>query len=161
MLEIGSSWGYFLYQAKQQGYDTTGLEISEKRRLFGVKELGVNIVNCFNDLKTEKFDIIYTAHALEHFTDLYNVFQELHYYLNNKGKLIIEVPNFDLLQFGESVLPIIGAVHPLGFSSNFFKRNLPKYGFKILGFYDSWDLFPENKREKSSGDVIILAAEKE
>jgi cyclopropane fatty-acyl-phospholipid synthase-like methyltransferase len=37
MLELGSSWGYFLYQAKQQGFEVTGVEISEPRRLFGIK----------------------------------------------------------------------------------------------------------------------------
>jgi hypothetical protein len=62
--------------------------------------------------------------------------------------------------FRKRDLPTVGAVHPLGFSSEFFQKNLPKYNFKITGFYNSWDSFPEGKVEKSSQGVIILIAEK-
>ena len=48
----------------------------------------------------------------------------------------------------------------LGFSSEFFQRNLPNYGLKILGFYDSWQNFPNEKLSKSGGDIVLLAAEK-
>lgn len=74
--------------------------------------------------------------------------------------MIIEVPNFDYTEFGNDILSIIGAVHPLGFSSTFFKKNLPKYGFKIIGFYDSWDLFPKNFLPKSHKESVIVMAEK-
>jgi SAM-dependent methyltransferase len=160
ILEIGSSWGYFLYQAKNHGFEATGVEISEPRRLFGTENLGVRIVENISTLKGEFFDIVYTSHVLEHFTDVSTIFVDIHKLLNKKGKLIIEVPNFDFSIFRERALPTVGAVHPLGFSSEFFQKNLPKYNFKITGFYNSWDSFPEGKVEKSSQGVIILIAEK-
>jgi 2-polyprenyl-3-methyl-5-hydroxy-6-metoxy-1,4-benzoquinol methylase len=160
LLEIGSSWGYFLYQAKELGYEVTGLEISEYRRYFGIKELGVRIVSSFAELNEEKFDLVYTSHVLEHFTDISTIFSDIYQHLNLNGKLFIEVPNFDFDQFGESMLSIVGAVHPLGFSSEFFIKNLPEYGFKLLGFYNSWADFPEKTFEKSSKDLLILVAEK-
>ena len=45
LVEVGSSWGYFLWQAKNQGFDVTGVEIGEKRRLFGERHLEVKIVD--------------------------------------------------------------------------------------------------------------------
>jgi hypothetical protein len=76
------------------------------------------------------------------------------------GKLIIEVPNFDFSHYGQSCLNTIGAVHPLGFDSEFFIHNLPNYGFKIEGFYNSWQDFPDNPSMRSESDIVLLIAEK-
>lgn len=138
----------------------TGVEISEKRRLFGERHLGVNIVNDIDVLKENSFDIVYTSHALEHFTNISEIFAKIYLLLTEGGKLIIEVPNFDFEKFGDRVLSIIGAVHPLGYSSKFFSANLPDYGFKLLGYYDSWETFPSIKLESRSKNNIILLAEK-
>jgi 2-polyprenyl-3-methyl-5-hydroxy-6-metoxy-1,4-benzoquinol methylase len=161
LLEIGSSWGYFLYQARQTGFDPTGVEVASQRRNYGIKQLGVSIVDSFAVLPAAYFDVIYTTHVLEHFTDLSQVFNQCNQHLRQAGKLIIEVPNFDFERFGAARLPTIGAVHPLGFSSEFFKKNLKAYGFAIQGFWDSWETFPDNPLPRSSGDSIILVAEKE
>jgi 2-polyprenyl-3-methyl-5-hydroxy-6-metoxy-1,4-benzoquinol methylase len=160
MLEIGSSWGYFLYQAQQHGFDATGVEVSEPRRLFGIQNLGVDIVENISKLNGRVFDVVYTAHTLEHFTDLSTIFKDISSLLCIKGLLLIEVPNFDYEEFGKQSLSIMGAVHPLGFSSKFFQTNLPKYGFKIRGFYNSWDSFPEIAVDKSQQEVVIVMAEK-
>ena len=160
ILELGSSWGYFLYQAKQQGFDVTGVEISKPRREFGINNLKVNIVDSFNKLDNDNFDLFYTAHTLEHFVDLSTIFKEIHRVLKDKGQLLIEVPNFNFAELGKKVLSAVGAVHPIGFSNQFFQENLPKYGFKILGFYDSWNCFPKHQVDKSSTENIILLAEK-
>jgi hypothetical protein len=66
LLEIGSSWGYFLYQAQLAGFKATGVELSDTRRNFGVSNLSVR---CFQHIEqipnSEKFDVVYTAHTLE------------------------------------------------------------------------------------------------
>jgi len=69
-------------------------------------------------------------------------------------------PTLIMKNFGDRVLSIIGAVHPLGFSSKFFCENLPDYGFKLLGFYDSWENFPSRKFKSCSKGTIILLAKK-
>ena len=160
LLEIGSSWGYFLYQAQLHGFNATGIELSDTRRKYGIDNLKVNVFKDIDDVKSKKFDLIYSSHTLEHFTDISTIFSKLSNCLKVGGKLILEVPNFDWLFIGESILPIIGAVHPLGFSSDFFQQNLPEYGFKIVAFYNSWSDFPDQKAVKSQGDVILLLAEK-
>lgn len=160
LLEIGSSWGYFLWQAKKMGFQTTGVELSDTRRRFGIDKLDVNLVKTTTELGERKFDIIYTAHTLEHFTDLTKIFQDISDHLKVAGKVIIEVPNFDFAVHGNSLLSVIGAVHPIGFCSEFFQQNLPKYGLSILGFYDSWKNFPLEKTSKSDGNIVLLVAEK-
>jgi SAM-dependent methyltransferase len=160
LLELGSSWGYFIYQAQQYGFNAIGIEISEPRRLFGIDKLGVNLVESPAQLQNKLFDLVYTSHVLEHFTDLSKIFAEINQVLRLKGKLIIEVPNFDFEAFGSQCLSTIGAIHPLGFSSEFFSINLPKYGFRVISFYDSWESFPNTGVTKSSEGVVILLAEK-
>lgn len=160
LLEIGSSWGYFLYQARSQGFDVTGVELSDSRRKVGIEELELNIVKDFSALSSDRFDLVYTAHTLEHFIDLSSIFNEINSVLVNNGFLVIEVPNFDYDLFGESVLSIVGAIHPLGFSSQFFKDNLPKYGFDIIGFFDNWHNFPDHATDRCREDVVLLLAKK-
>ena len=116
-------------------------------------------MDSFPKLGEEKFDVIYTAHVLEHFTDLSEIFPQINAHSKIGTKLIIEVPNFDFELKGPAILSNIGAIHPLGFCSEFFERNLPKYGFEIVGFFDSWEGFPNSTKEKSSKDNLILIAE--
>lgn len=160
LLEIGSSWGYFLYQARQKGFDVTGIEIAAKRRTFGNRHMGVRIVRDFGELQGQLFDIVYASHVLEHFSNLTSVFKDIHLCLKPHGRLVIEVPHFDYAQFGDPIKKFIGAVHPLGFCSEFFTFNLPKYGFEVLGLFDDWKNFPARPNPLSSGEFLIVLAEK-
>lgn len=137
LLEFGSSWGYFLYQAKNRGFEVTGVEISEKRRNFGIEHLKVPIVANLDLLLSEKrhFDIIVTFHTLEHLTNIYGIFTCFQKLLNKGGTLIISVPFLDDQQ-NEKRFTIMGATHPLGFTRDFFMKNLPAGEFK-LSFHDN------------------------
>jgi 2-polyprenyl-3-methyl-5-hydroxy-6-metoxy-1,4-benzoquinol methylase len=159
LLEIGSSWGYFLHQAREMGFAVTGVEIARRRREFGRQRLGLDIVGDLGELPAgRRYDVIYTAHVLEHFTDLRGVFPRLAALLADDGMLFIEVPNFDPQQFGTRCLSIVGAVHPLGFDSEFFRRNLPRHGLELTGLFTSWRDLPDRPTAVSSGDVIIVRA---
>ena len=113
-----------------------------------LKHLNVSIVNGFDKLEEKKFGIIYTSHVLEHFTGLSEIFFQINAHSKTGTTLFIEVPNFDYEQSDSSILSIIWAIHPLEFSSEFFTRNLPRYGFEILGCFDSWEGFPLETKEK-------------
>jgi SAM-dependent methyltransferase len=160
LLEIGCSWGYFLYQADRHGFQSTGLEVDAARARFGAEHLGVRIVSGFTELKGRQFDVVYAAHVLEHVAELSGLLKNISLHLKRGGRLIAEVPNFDYERLGKKKLSLIGAVHPLGFDSDFFARNLPAYGFQVRGLYDSWENFPERPAGLSSGDFIIVSAEK-
>ena len=108
-------------------------------------------------MEKQKFDLIFTAHTLEHLTftvgDIFNKFYTL---LNDKGYLIIEVPYLNLMESKE-IFKIMGAVHPLGFCKNFFVKNLPKYGFEVEIHYGYKDLIPGYE---DKGDNLVVVCKK-
>jgi len=160
LLEIGSSWGYFLFQARVHGFVAVGVEPSRMRREFGVRRLGVDIRESLDQLKDASFDIIYCAHTLEHISNISTFFPDCYRRLRQGGVLAVEVPHFDLALCGNKVLSIIGAVHPLGLSQPFFKRVLPREGFELLGFYDRWASVLSTPFSQSSEGVLIVVATK-
>lgn len=158
LLELGSSWGYFLYQAARAGFRATGIEIGTRRREFGVTRLGVDIVPSIDDVEHGGFDVAYTAHVLEHFTDISEIFDRLAQALRRDGHLFIEVPNMDVEAVGPHALAWIGAVHPLGYDTAFFRRNLARHGLAVSGVYDDWSSVPDRPVPRSSSPVVIVHA---
>jgi cyclopropane fatty-acyl-phospholipid synthase-like methyltransferase len=132
LLEFGSSWGYFLYQAQKAHFKPTGVEISEKRRSYGQNRLKLEIVPSMDILISEHriYDAIVTINTLEHLVSIHKLFKDFHALLNKDGVIIIVVPFIDLTK-GNKVFKIMGAVHPLGFSEEFFKANMFKEGFTV------------------------------
>lgn len=161
LLEVGSAWGYFLYQAKQHGFDPAGIEINEKAVAFGKERLGVRIVKGFEELEKGSFDLVFSWHALEHFTDLSRIFSDIEKATKPGGHLLIVVPNFDWEQFGTGRAQLIGAVHPIGFSAEFFLRNLPRHGFFVEGVFDDVKNFPNQPCQIATGGGIIVWAKKQ
>jgi len=133
LLEFGCSWGYFLNIASQSGFTCTGVEISEKRSDIGRKLFGATIVSDLGQLVREgrKFDVIYSAQVLEHLNK--NIKEVLDYFsllLDDNGIMVLEVPQLHP-EKGRAGMLTIGAVHPLGFTGDFFLHNLPKHGFEV------------------------------
>jgi SAM-dependent methyltransferase len=158
LLEIGSSWGYFLYQAKASGFAAIGVEPGQSRREYGVRWLKVNIRPSIDDVRETDFDIIYCAHTLEHVVDVRGFFEGCHARLRTGGVLAVEVPHFDLETLGGRVLSVIGAVHPIGLSRPFFERALPLAGFACAGIYDAWSSVPSNPTSMArEGNLIVIA----
>ena len=158
LLEVGSSWGYFLYQARGAGFQATGVEPGEWRRAFGVRELGVDIRSSMDDVHETDFDVVYCAHTLEHLTDPARFFADCGRVLRDDGLLAIEVPHFDLEAMGPGVLPIMGAVHPLGLSQSFFRAALPRAGFTCVGMFDAWTAVPASPMTAARpGNLIVIA----
>jgi SAM-dependent methyltransferase len=160
LLEIGSSWGYFLDQANAAGFATVGVEPGQTRREFGVRQLGVDIRESVQAVCDAQFDVIYCAHTLEHITDVGPFFSNCRRRLRDGGLLAIEVPHFDLATLGSGVLSIIGAVHPLGLSPSFFQFALPHTGFTVVGIYDDWKSVPSHPVVSPRAGNLIAIAEK-
>jgi len=135
LLEFGSAWGYFLYQAQKEGFDAIGVEISKKKRIFGRDKLKVKIIPNMDILLSagERYDIIVTFDTLEHLPSVSSIFRTFNALLNKGGILVIDT--LFLKEVNKYYMSKMGAVHPLGFSKEFFEKNMPKEGFRL----DFWN----------------------
>ena len=93
LLDIGAGTGDFLFVAKQNGWQTVGVEPSEKAKGIAIKK-GISFVNETSSLADHSFDVITMWHVLEHVPDLDYQKQELKRLLKPNGTLIVAVPNF-------------------------------------------------------------------
>jgi len=95
LLEVGCSIGYTLEAAKNRNIQHLGIDISDYA-VETCKSLGLNAQNVtFDDLKSRKqrYDLIFMQHVLEHFNDPFQTLNDCFELLNDKGLVVILVPN--------------------------------------------------------------------
>jgi 2-polyprenyl-3-methyl-5-hydroxy-6-metoxy-1,4-benzoquinol methylase len=93
ILDIGAGTGDFLSVAKNDGWQTIGVEPSDKAKAIA-KNKGVLFVSATSELENHSFDVISMWHVLEHVPDLDKQIKELKRLLKPTGTLVIAVPNF-------------------------------------------------------------------
>jgi len=93
ILDIGAGTGEFLSVAKNDGWQTIGVEPSDRAKAIA-KNKGVSFVSATSELENHSFDVISMWHVLEHVPDLDQQIKELKRLLKPTGTLIIAVPNF-------------------------------------------------------------------
>jgi len=93
ILDIGAGTGDFLLTAKNDGWETVGVEPSERAKNIAIQK-GISFVNEISDLENNSFDVITMWHVLEHVPNLEIQIQELKRLLKPTGTLIVAVPNF-------------------------------------------------------------------
>ncbi|MGC4040893.1 MAG: class I SAM-dependent methyltransferase [Flavobacterium sp.] len=93
LLDIGAGTGDFLVTAKNDGWETTGIEPSAKAKGIAINK-GVNFAENLSDLKSHSFDVITMWHVLEHVPNLDEYILELKRLLKPNGTILIAVPNF-------------------------------------------------------------------
>ena len=93
IMDIGAGTGDFLNVAKQNGWETIGVEPSDKAKAIALKK-EVPFVEETASLESHSFDVITMWHVLEHVPDLDSQIKELKRLLKPNGSLIVAVPNF-------------------------------------------------------------------
>lgn len=93
ILDIGAGTGEFLSVAQQNGWETIGVEPSDKAKQIAINK-GVSFVEAITQLEDRSFDVITMWHVLEHVPNLDHQIKELKRLLKPSGALIIAVPNF-------------------------------------------------------------------
>jgi 2-polyprenyl-3-methyl-5-hydroxy-6-metoxy-1,4-benzoquinol methylase len=93
ILDIGAGTGDFLMVAKNDGWQITGIEPSDKPKNIAQKK-GVFFANDLAELEDNSFDVITMWHVLEHVPDVELQIKELKRLIKPKGTIIIAVPNF-------------------------------------------------------------------
>jgi len=139
ILDIGSGRGYMLFYLKKYFHYTItiGTQISLPAYKFSRNILKLEVYN--QDLLDinfqNNFDIISLYHVLEHIdkTDAYLL--KINHLLNNSGKLIIQVPNYNAwsrIISKKRWLALDPKHHKIFFTYKTLKNILKKHGFKIV-----------------------------
>ncbi|MFH0877222.1 MAG: class I SAM-dependent methyltransferase [Candidatus Omnitrophota bacterium] len=139
ILDIGSGRGFTLYYLKKYyKYNrTVGTQISKNAYEFSKNKLGLEIYN--QDLLTLSgldggFDLVTIWHVLEHVSDPERTIDKIAEFLGDRGKLIIEVPNYNSwsrVLTGKYWLSFDLDHHLYFFTSESLSALLAKHGFKI------------------------------
>ena len=133
ILDIGAGTGDFLFVAKQNGWQTIGVEPSEKAKVIAINK-GVSFVENTSELENYSFDVITMWHVLEHVPNLDNQIKELKRLLKPNGSLIIAVPNFksfDAKHYGKYWAAYDVPIHFWHFSKKTIKLLFEKEGMQL------------------------------
>jgi 2-polyprenyl-3-methyl-5-hydroxy-6-metoxy-1,4-benzoquinol methylase len=139
VLDYGCSWGYAVDWMRRRGVEkTVGYEISKPAADFGRSKLGIEIFSNLDALKDEyegAFDLIYTAHVMEHLEGYNEIFDAFRRLLSSEGKIAIVVPNAsdEALRSDESEGwgHLVGEVHTTALTYSYYEYALPREGFVI------------------------------
>lgn len=97
MLEVGSSWGFFLEAARQRGWQVQGIELSNSAANWATEKLGLEVtcgtIEDFAKLEHAAFDVIVAWHVVEHVQDPVLFLKIVHDLLRPGGLLALRTPN--------------------------------------------------------------------
>ncbi len=98
LLDIGCSYGEFIYQARGLVKKAKGIEPGISFYNYGVKELGLDIFNgTFDEFlrsNSTQYDIITAFNVIEHLVNPKEFLRGIHGILKDNGILFIEIPDF-------------------------------------------------------------------
>lgn len=133
LLDIGAGTGEFLSVAKNDGWQTIGVEPSDRAKSIA-KNKGISFVEETSELEDHSFDLISMWHVLEHVPDLDKQIKELKRLLKPTGTLIIAVPNFksyDASHYGKFWAAFDVPIHFWHFSKTAIKLLFEKEEMKL------------------------------
>jgi SAM-dependent methyltransferase len=171
ILDIGCGSGAFLYEYKQKGWQTQGVEVNYEAAKLGNKIAGIDIFAgslIQANFDSDYFDYVRSNHSFEHITNPHEVLTEVHRILKPDGKLFIGVPNIDSFNanlFKEFWWYLGVPVHTFNYSVNSLSNLLEKHDYIIdsikynsdfTGILGSFQIFLNRKNGKLSSDGFAI-----
>jgi SAM-dependent methyltransferase len=136
MFEVGCATGFFMDLARQRGWETEGIDISEfaaqKAREKGLKVMA-GLLDVYNSNK--KFGVVAMQDLIEHVKDPVDVILRAKNLLMENGLLFITTPDAGSLWariWNKKWHAFVPPQHLFYFSMNNLKSILQKNGFKII-----------------------------
>ncbi|MFB9078071.1 class I SAM-dependent methyltransferase [Flavobacterium procerum] len=134
ILDIGAGTGDFLLTAKNNGWETVGVEPSDRAKNIA-QQKGISFVEEISILENASFDVITMWHVLEHVPNLEFQISELKRLLKPTGTLIVAVPNyksFDANHYGAFWAAYDVPIHFWHFSKKSIHTLFEKENMKLL-----------------------------
>lgn len=134
LLDIGAGTGEFLKLANSNGWQSIGIEPSEKARKIAISK-GVSFEESMWQIDNNSVDVITMWHVLEHVPDYKSQFSELKRMLKTSGTILIAVPNYksyDAKIYGEYWAAFDVPRHLWHFSKEAIKRIAIEYNFELV-----------------------------
>lgn len=163
---------------RSNGWETYGVEISEKLARYGMKKRGLNVsIGSLEEagFPNRYFDVIYMSQVIEHMTDPLSSLREVQRMLKTRGILVISTPNISSLQtilFRRNWRGFGPPYHLTFFSRHTLELLLKRLGFKVVSCI-TWGGIPKGKTNRvikkvvdylvkrlNIGDVMMVCAEK-
>lgn len=134
VLDVGCGDGDFLLAARSSGWLVAGTERGERiSEIDGVRVLQ-DLAAVREEFGESSFDAITCWHSLEHFADPAATLADINALLNEKGVLLIAVPDFGGWQarrFGKHWLHLDVPRHLWHFTADSLKQLLAEHGFSV------------------------------
>jgi 2-polyprenyl-3-methyl-5-hydroxy-6-metoxy-1,4-benzoquinol methylase len=92
VLDYGMGWGFWAIAALGMGCQVTGIELSEKRLLYG-KTKGIKVLGSLSGIDSISCDYIYANQVFEHIPEPRTVLREMARILDVGGLIQIQVPD--------------------------------------------------------------------
>lgn len=137
VLDYGCGRGVMLASFRQAGWQAKGVEFSESSAALVKAEYNVDVLHgadAIDQLGHEKFDLITLFHVLEHVPDPRAVILRLSRHLKERGRFVIEVPNYCRLQrvlFGRWWWHLDPPRHLVHFTQESLSGMLQNLGFRV------------------------------
>lgn len=138
LLDVGCGVGSFLRLAHNEGYKTSGVELSYYASEYARNNLGLSVFNGElkdADFAPETFDIITLWHILEHVTDPKKFLMGVNHLLKKDGLLVVEVPNIRSVAAKVSLINwelMAPKEHLFYFNPHTISRLLKETGFSLI-----------------------------
>ncbi len=135
ILDLGAAMGFFLKNAKDDGFTVEGVEISEYASNYCKEDLKLDVKNVSVmdfEFEKDKYDIITAWYVLEHIKELDELVLRIHNSLKKNGIFAFAMPNCygTTGQFRKEHYPtIVPKDHAFEFSPDSMDLYLKKYGF--------------------------------
>jgi len=138
ILDIGCSWGGYLFKMQDLGWDVYGVENNQKAADIAINKLNLKNILCGNihemELEKNYFDIIRMGMVLEHMHNPVDILKQISFLLKPNGLFIFSVPNVSGLEmkiFGKNAYFLQVPQHLYHFTPQSIKNVLKKGNFKI------------------------------
>jgi SAM-dependent methyltransferase len=132
ILDIGSSWGFFLALARERGWKAWGVELSREASAYARSRFGLDVFTgklAEARLPESHFDVVTLWHVLEHIPDPLAELAEIRRILRNDGLLVISVPTpWSASEYSSDDIP----VHLFYFDKATLTTLARKAGFRVL-----------------------------